>query len=85
MLDRIESVTLGDVRRLLEMIHVTPVHTVPEWGCDGVHCIGNDIRYAGMWDRMDAVCQQHRHYGKVSPDDLWLEDVFYSLEGLQMS
>jgi hypothetical protein len=36
----------------------------------------------GMWDRMFAVCQQYNHYFRVSPDDAWLEDDFYSLDGL---
>lgn len=84
VVDQIESVTLGEVRRLIEQVRDTEPHVVPEWGCDGVHCAGNDIRYAGMFARMDAVCNQFNHYGRVNPNDEWREDEFYSLDGLQL-
>lgn len=83
VIDQIEVVTRGEVRRLIERVNDTPPHPPPEWCCDGVHCAGNDIRYAGMWDRMWAVCNQFSHYGRVNPDE-WLEDKFYSLDGLRV-
>jgi len=85
VLDSIEPVTLGRVRRLMEAVQLMPAHPVPEWGCDGVHCIGNDIRYAGMSDRMDAVCQQFNYYQRLDPADVWLEEAFYPLVGLHMA
>lgn len=82
VVEQIETVTRGEVRTLIEKVNSTGPHIIPEWCCDGVHCAGNDIRYAGMWDRMYAVCNQYTHYGSVSPDDPWLEDEFYNLDGL---
>lgn len=82
VIDQIEVVTQGEVRRLLETVQTTEPYVIPEWCCDGVHCAGNDTRYMGMFDRMHAVCQQFNHYQRVIPDDPWLEDRFYSLDGL---
>lgn len=82
VVDQMETVTQGEVRKLLEKVKVTPPHMVPGWCCDGVHCAGNDIRYCGIWDRMYAVCQQYQHYQRLDPSDAWQEDQFYSLEGL---
>lgn len=82
VVDQIETVTRGEVRTLIDKVNSTESHIIPEWCCDGVHCAGNDIRYAGMWDRMYAVCNQYNHYRRVNPDDPWLEDEFYSLGGL---
>jgi hypothetical protein len=83
VIDKIEPVTRGEVRRLIEQLNDTQPHPPPEWCCDGVHCAGNDIRYAGMWDRMYAVCNQFNFYGRVSPDE-WIEDKVYSTEGLRV-
>lgn len=83
VIDQIEPVTRGAVRRLIEQVNDTRPHAPPEWCCDGVHCAGNDIRYAGMWDRMFAVCNQFNFYGRVNPDE-WHEDKFYSLDGLRV-
>jgi hypothetical protein len=77
-------VTHGEVRRLIEQVNDTQPYSPPEWCCDGVHCAGNDIRYAGMWERMNAVCQQFNFYGKVNPQDEWLENEFYSLNELNI-
>lgn len=82
VIDQIETVTQDEVRRLLEQVEAMAPHVIPEWCCDGIHCAGNDFRYAGMWDRMYAVCRQFNHYQRVSPEDSWLEEEFYSLEGL---
>lgn len=82
--DQIETVTHGEVRLLIEKVNATESHIIPSWCCDGVHCAGNDIRYSGMWDRMYAVCNQYSHYGRVNPNDPWLEDEFYCLDGLEL-
>jgi len=52
VIDKLESVSRGEIRRLIERVNDTQPYPPPEWCCDGVHCEGNDIRYAGMWDRM---------------------------------
>lgn len=82
VIDNIEPVSNGEVQDLLDRNLANTPHVIPGWCCDGVHCAGNDTRYMGMWDRMFAVCQQYNHYLRVSPDDSWLEDEFYSLDGL---
>jgi hypothetical protein len=48
VIDQIEAVTRGEVLRLIEQVNDTQPYPPPEWCCDGVHCAGNDIRYAGM-------------------------------------
>lgn len=83
VIDQIEPVTRGEVRRLIERVNDTQPHPPPEWCCDGVHCAGSDIRYAGMWDRMNAVCNQFNFYGRINPDE-WREDELYSLDGLRV-
>ena len=80
--DWCQPVSDEEVRSLLTRIEETPPYPVPAWCCDGVHCAGFDIRYAGMWDRMNAVCRQFDQNGQVRPDDTWQEDRFYSMEGL---
>lgn len=82
VIDQIEPVSRDEVRHLFDEVLAAPPHVIPAWCCDGIHCAGNDVRYAGMWDRMFSVCNQFKHYKRVSPDDLWIEDQFYSLEGL---
>ena len=84
VIDQIEPVTRGEVRCLIERVKETPPHAPPEWCCDGIHCAGNDFRFAGMWDRMYAVCNQFSHYGSVNPDEWLEEDKFYSLDGLRV-
>ena len=82
LIDHAEPVTLHESRTLLDAVLTAPPHVIPEWCCDGIHCAGNDVRYAGMWDRMYAVCNQYRHYQRVLPSDPWKEGDFYSLDGL---
>lgn len=82
VIDQIEPVTDKVVNTLLEHIEAMPIHAIPGWCCCSVHCIGNDVRYLGSWDRMNAVCCQYAHYDRVSPDDPWLESHFYELDGL---
>ena len=84
VIDQIEVVTQGEVRHLLDQVVSTEPYVIPEWCCDGVHCAGNDVRYIGMFHRMNAVCNQYNHYKRVSPDDPWLEDQFYTLDGLAL-
>ncbi len=84
IIDQIEPVLLSEGQRLLDEVLAAPAHVIPGYMCDGIHCAGNDVRYAGMWDRMYAVCQQFNHYGRVDPDDEWREGAFYSLDGLLM-
>ncbi len=54
---------------------------IPTWCCDGVHCAGNDLRFAGMLPLMFAVCLAYEHYGRVDPQDKWLPQ-FRCLDGL---
>jgi hypothetical protein len=82
--DCIYEASPDEVKNTLDKLNAAPIHVIPEWCCDGVHCAGNDIRYAGMWDRMYAVCNQFNYYGRLIPDDKWLEDKFYSLDGLDV-
>ncbi len=83
-INMIEPVTHSQVWQILDKVNSTVPYIIPEWCCDGVHCAGNDTRYMGMWDRMYAVCQQFNHYQRVSPYDPWLEDEFYSMDGLEL-
>lgn len=83
VIEQIEPVTRGEVRRLIEQVNDAAPHPPPEWCCDGIHCAGNDFRFAGMWDRMYAVCNQFNFYGRINPDE-WREDEFYSLDGLRV-
>ena len=82
LIDCLEPVTPQESRMLLDAVLAAPAHVIPEWCCDGIHCAGNDVRYAGMWDRMYAVCRQYQHYQRVSTSDQWKEDDFYSMDGL---
>lgn len=85
VIDQIEPVLLIEGQRLLDEVLVAPAHVIPGYMCDGIHCAGNDVRYAGMWDRMYAVCQQFNHYQRVDPEDMWREELFYSLDGLKIA
>lgn len=85
VIDQIEPVLLVEGQRLLDEVLAAPVHVIPGYLCDGIHCAGNDVRFAGMWDRMYAVCKQFNHYLRVSPDDDWIENEFYSLDGLAIT
>jgi len=54
---------------------------IPRWCCDGLHCAGDDPRFAGLLPEMWAVCRAYQHYHRVDPDDEWLAD-FRCYEGL---
>jgi len=83
VIDQLGTVTRGEIRRLIERMNEISPYPPPEWCCDGVHCEGNDIRFAGMWDRMYAVCNQFNRYQRVLPSDEWFEDEIYSMDGLR--
>lgn len=85
VVDQIEAVTAGECHELIEKAKEawkTP-HVIPEWCCDGIHCSGGDIRFAGMLPAMVAVCRAFNHYGRVEPEDQWLLE-FRCLDGLQV-
>jgi hypothetical protein len=56
---------------------------IPGWCCDGIHCAGDDVRFAGVWHHMYAICKVFEHYGRVDPNDQWLPD-FQCYDGLIM-
>lgn len=58
-------------------------HPIPGWCCDGIHCSGVDRRFAGIMVDMVACAEAFRHYGRLSPDDVWLRK-FYTLEGMEI-
>lgn len=82
VIDQIETVTQGEVRRLLEKVQATEPYPVPGWAADGIHCAGSDVRYTGIFARMYAACRAYNHYGRLDPSDPWLEIEFFSTEGL---
>jgi hypothetical protein len=51
-------------------------HKIPEWCCDGLHCSGNDPRFAGMLPTMYSVCLAHHYYGQMNPELEWLPKFF---------
>jgi hypothetical protein len=56
---------------------------IPGWCCDGIHCAGNDIRFAGMWHLMYAVCRAFEYYARVDPEDPWMSH-FHCYDGLMI-
>jgi len=82
--DKMEPVIAGEVYELInnaEIAWLTP-HPIPDWCCDGIHCAGNDPRFAGHLPCMWSVCAAYLHYGRVEPTDKWLPE-FYTLDGLK--
>lgn len=70
----LEPVTNSEVMQLLDAAKEkwkTP-RPIPGWCCDGIHCAGNDARFAGLWHLMYAVCKAFEYYGRVDPEDKWL-------------
>lgn len=50
---------------------------VPNWARDGIHTRrGGDVRFAGTIKQMAACCRAYEYYGRLSPEDTWL-DQFY--------
>jgi hypothetical protein len=54
---------------------------IPRWCIDGIHSAGDDPRFIGLLPNMYAVCLAYRHYGRLSPDDLWMPE-FQCYDGL---
>jgi hypothetical protein len=80
----LEFVTAGECHELILQAAEdwkTP-HKIPEWCCDGVHCAGNDPRFAGHLPLMYSCCRAYQHYGRLDPSDKWLPD-FACYAGLQ--
>lgn len=83
LMSTIFPVTAGECYGLMEKAKEawkTP-HLIPTWGCDGIHCAGNDTRFAGVLPEMVAVCRAFAHYGRVDPSDEWLPE-FHVMDGL---
>lgn len=81
--EQIEPVTTGECVELIDKVQEswkTP-HVLPDWCADGVHCAGNDVRFAGLLPQMNALCEAFKHYGKIDPADEWLPK-FYPRDGL---
>jgi hypothetical protein len=81
--EKIEPVTEGECHQLLENAKEawkTP-HPIPTWGVDGIHSAGRDSRFAGCLPEMVAVCNAFEHYGRCSPEDVWLPQ-FQCWDGL---
>ena len=81
--DVLHPVTSVEVSELIEKARAKwgDPQPIPGWCCDGVHSAGNDIRFMGTWEHMNAVCRAFSHYGRVDPEDEWLP-VFQSYDGL---
>ena len=80
---KMELVTIWGINEVLEKARAawkTP-HPIPRWCCDGIHCAGQDTRFAGMLPMMMAVCRAYQHYGRVDPADKWLPS-FRCFDGL---
>ncbi len=50
--------------------------SVPTWALDGMHCEGSDPRFAGSLPHMAAACNAFQHYGRLSPQDTWLDEFY---------
>lgn len=47
---------------------------IPAFARDGIHTRqGSDRRFAGTVKQMAACCRAYEYYGRLSPDDEWLE------------
>jgi hypothetical protein len=80
-----EPVTHAEVVALLEQASErwkNPV-PIPHEYCDGIHCAGQDRRYAGILQDMWAVCQVFNKHGNIEPNNEWTFDM-YSLDGLEI-
>jgi hypothetical protein len=81
--DAIEPVADTEVENILERAKEMweDPRPIPGWCTDGLHCAGNDTRFAGMLPEMMAVCNAFSHYGRCSPEDRWLPE-FKCYDGL---
>jgi hypothetical protein len=83
--DQIEPVVEGEVYEMLDGANDRWKHPepIPNCYCDGIHCAGNDRRYAGILTDMWAVCRMFQHYGNIEPENEWLPE-FYTTDGLEV-
>jgi hypothetical protein len=81
--DVLHPVSSAEVSELIEKARARwkEPQPIPRWCCDGVHSAGNDVRFMGTWEHMNAVCRAFSHYGRVDPEDEWLPE-FQSYDGL---
>lgn len=81
--DVIHPVTESEVSELIEKARIRwkDPQPIPHWCCDGVHSAGNDVRFMGALEHMNAVCRAFSRYGRVDPADEWLPE-FMSYDGL---
>lgn len=81
--DVIEPVTTDEVAHLLDTANERwrNPQPIPRWCVDGLHSAGNDVRFAGVWHHMYAVCRAFEFYGRVDPDDEWRPE-FWCHDGL---
>lgn len=83
--EKIEPVFGWECKELLDKTEEawkTP-HVIPGWCCDGIHCAGSDVRFAGMMPQMYACCKAFEKYGRLDPSDEWLPE-FMVYDGLQI-
>jgi hypothetical protein len=76
-------VTSSEVSELIEKARARwkDPQPIPGWCLDGTHSSGNDVRFMGAWEHMNAVCRAFSRYGRVDPEDEWLLE-FQSYDGL---
>ena len=81
--EKIEPVTERECCELIENVtdRWKNPQPIPGWCCDGIHCAGNDPRFAGILAQMYAVCKAFEHYGRIDPNDEWLPE-FQCYDGL---
>jgi hypothetical protein len=81
--EKIESMTAGECYELLDKAKERWLNPqpIPRWCCDGTHCAGDDPRFMGCLPEMCAVCKAYEHYGRVDPEDKWLNS-FQCYDGL---
>jgi hypothetical protein len=84
MADQIEPVVAGEVYELLDTAKERWKHpkSIPHCYCDGIHCAGQDRRYAGILQDMYALCLCFSHYGNIAPENRW-QPEFFPLTGLE--
>jgi hypothetical protein len=83
--DSIELVSESEAMALIDQARENwkDPKPIPGWCCDGTHSAGNDIRFMGMWPQMFSVCLAFEHYGRIDPEDQWLQE-FQCYDGLMI-
>lgn len=67
---------IGEVmERVMKEVFSNP-RKPPAWTQDGIHCSGTDRRFAGMLAQMLSCCRAFNHYGRLDPNDEWLEEFY---------